>query len=306
MEALGIDLGGTRVKVGSVAEGQLVGELVVERTAEGRGVDAVLDQLGRIARERLSSRPASRVGLAIPGLVESNSGFLITSPNFPAWRDVPVARLFSERVDLPVHLINDASAATLGEARAGAAHGAQNVAGFTLGTGVGGGLILDGKLRLGGAGLAAEFGHLVVDPGGRLCGCGGRGCLEQSLGVDGLRAILRASDTSWAHRADEHDVIRDLFWAARDGEPWPLAVIEQAGRHLGYALASVCLVVDIDRVVLMGGLAKDHDLLVPSAMEGLRERIYAAMADRVSIVPGVLGDSAGVVGAAWWAHEAGS
>ena len=306
MEALAIDLGGTRVKLGSVQDGVLVDDLVVERTAKGRGVEAVLEQMSALALDRLSQRPASRLGLAIPGLVESHEGLLITSPNFPRWSKVPVARLVSERVGLPVHLINDASAATLAEARSGAGAGFANVAGFTLGTGVGGGLILDGQLRLGSSGMAAEFGHIVVDPGGQLCGCGGRGCLEQSLGVDGIRTFLRDSGTSWASRSDDPDVVRELFKAARDGDSWARKLIERAGRHLGYAIAAVCLVVDIERVVLMGGLSKDYDLLVPAAMSGLRERIYDEIADRVTIVPGVLGDSAGVVGAAWWAHEAGS
>ncbi len=306
MDALGIDLGGTRIKVGSVEQGSLVDELLVERTAKGRALEEVLDQMADLALSRLRQRPSKRVGLAIPGLVESGPGHVITSPNFPTWKSVPVARLLEERIQLPVHLINDASAATLAEARSGAGRGWSNMAGFTLGTGVGGGLILDGQLRLGRSGLAAEFGHLVVDPGGRACGCGGRGCLEQSLGVDGLRAILRESGTRWAEIADERDTVRALFQAARDQDPWASALIEQAGRALGYAIASVGLVVDIERVVLMGGLAKDHDLLTSCARVGLRERIYDEIADRISIVPGELGDAAGVVGAGWWAHEAGS
>ena len=154
--------------------------------------------------------------------------------------------------------------------------------------------------------MAAEFGHLVVEPGGRPCGCGGRGCLEQSLGVDGIRTVLRESGTPWASRAEDRDVVRELFQAARAGEVWPRQLIDRAGRDLGYAIAAVGLVVDIDRVVLMGGLAKDHDLLVPPAQDALRERIYDEIAARISIVPGALGDSAGVIGAAWWAHEAGS
>lgn len=306
VEALGIDLGGTRIKLGTVVDGALNGELIVESTVGGRGVEAVLDQLARLASDRLASRPTSRVGLAIPGLVDVESGRLLSSPNFPQWRDVQVAELLSERLQVPVYVVNDGSAATLGEARVGAAAGVDNVAGFTLGTGVGGGLILHGELHMGVAGMAAEFGHLVVTPGGRPCGCGGRGCLEQSLGVDAIRSVLRESETAWALRADERDIVQDLCASARSGEPWSRDLIERAGRDLGYAIASVALVVDVERVVLMGGVAKAHDLLIPSAQRGLRERIYDEIAERVSIVPGALGDAAGVVGAAWWAHEAGS
>jgi glucokinase len=306
MEALGIDLGGTRIKLGSVAHGAVVDELVVESTAASRGVEEILDQLVALAEVRLDARPASRVGLAIPGLVDVESGRLLTSPNFPQWKDVHVAALLSERLGIPVHIINDASAATLGEARSGAAAGIDNVAGFTLGTGVGGGLILNGDLHLGASGMAAEFGHLLVNPGGRPCGCGGRGCLEQSLGVDAIRSILRESATVWASRADEREIVRDLCASARAGDRWTRDLIERAGRDLGYAIASVALVVDIERVVLMGGVARAHDLLIPTAIKGLRERIYDEIAERISIVPGTLGDRAGVVGAAWWAHEAGS
>lgn len=306
MQALGIDLGGTRIKLGSVVDGCLVEELVVETTEPGRGVQEILDQVAGLAATRLGIRPGKRLGLAIPGLVDARSGRLLTSPNFPLWKDVPVARLLSDRLKIPVHLINDASAATLGESRSGAAVGVRNVAGFTLGTGVGGGLVLNGKLHLGPSGMAAEFGHLVVNPGGRLCGCGGRGCLEQSLGVDAIRAALRESDTHWSSRAEERDIVRDLSAAARADDRWARDLIERAGRDLGRAIAAVALVVELEQVILMGGVAKAHDLLIPEAQRGLRERFYEEVADRISITPGALGDAAGVVGAAWWCHEAGS
>jgi glucokinase len=306
MEALGIDLGGTRIKLGSVVGGALVDDLIVETTPASRGVAETLDQVAQLAARRLSARPAERVGLALPGLVEVRSGRLLTSPNFPLWSDVPVAKLLSERLNTPVHIINDASAATLGESRAGAAKGVDNVAGFTLGTGVGGGLVLNGNLHQGVSGMAAEFGHLVVNPGGRPCGCGGRGCLEQSLGVDAIRSVLRESGTEWSARADERDIVRDLSAAARAEDLWARDLIESAGRDLGYGIAAVALVADIERVVLMGGVANAHDLLIPSAQRGLRERFYDEIADRISITPGDLGDAAGVIGAAWWSHEAGS
>jgi glucokinase len=303
---LGIDLGGTRIKVGWAGPGGLEGELVIEPTAAERGPDEVLSQIVALAAPRLAAHETSAVGVAVPGLVDASTGHVIASPNFPSWRDVPIVEVLGERLGVPVAVLNDASAATWGEAQVGAGVGAADVAGFTLGTGVGGGLVLDGVLRTGASGMAAEFGHIVVDPGGRPCGCGGRGCLEQMLGADAIRARLMDGSETWAAGAALSDPIPALFDAARSGQAEALELVDRGGRALGYAIASVALVVDVQRIVLMGGLAAGHDLLIPAAYIGLRERLYDAMADRIHIVPGLLGPASGAVGAALWASRSGS
>jgi len=304
--ALGIVLGGTRIKVGWAGAGGLEGELVIEPTAAARGPSEVLQQLVALAAPRLAAHDGAALGVAVPGLVDVASGTVITSPNFPSWDSVPIAEILTARLGVPVAVLNDASAATWGEAQAGAGVGAADVAGFTLGTGVGGGLVLDGILRTGASGMAAEFGHIVVDPGGRPCGCGGRGCLEQMLGAEAIRARLLDGSEPWSHEAATGDPIPALFAAARQGQADALALVDRAGGALGYAIASVALVVDVQRIVLMGGLAAGHDLLIPAAGRGLRERLYDAMADKISIVPSLLGLAAGVVGAALRARGSGS
>jgi glucokinase len=303
----GVDLGGTNFMA---ALGDADGAMVAEEkqpTAAHEGPAAVL---GRIAGavERLAAaagRAPSAVGLGVPGLVDFASGETRFLPNLPTqWRGVPAAGILSARLGCPVHLLNDARAATLGESMFGHGRGARTMVLFTLGTGVGGGVVIDGSLRLGPLGAAGEIGHICVQPGGLLCGCGSRGCLETivsgpALTAEGVRIVL-SGNAPLLHEICGGDVARvspeTLGAAARAGDPGAMGVLDRAGGLLGLAAANVVLTLHPDLIVLGGGVASLDELLIEPMRRALGAHVRMFPVDGVRIARSQLGDRAGVFG----------
>jgi glucokinase len=300
VRALGIDLGGTSVKwvlleesperSADAAEPRVVARGETETQAE-HGPSHVLDRLAQLADAAAAhhGRPDS-VGLGLPGPLDLERGRVVFMANLPGWDDVPVVELLSSRVGIGGALVNDARAFTLGELELGAARGSSDVVGITIGTGVGGGIVVGGRLQLGLNGNVGEIGHQTLVPDGPLCGCGNRGCLEAYAAGP---AIARAAGMGTADR---------VVAAARAGDGDAVAVLERAGAFLGIGIANILVCVGPDTVVVGGGVATDAgDLLLEPARRELERRCRTVPLDRVRLVPAALGTTAGAIGAAVWA-----
>jgi glucokinase len=294
MKAVGIDLGGSAVKAGAVTEsGEVLARrsIAVDPTA---GASVLLDRIAELARELGAERT---IGLGSPGLLDRARGSVIEAPNLHFLEGVSLRNELARRLNLPpqaVILENDASVAALAEHWLGAGRGESDLLTVTLGTGVGGGLVLGGELYSGPGGMAGEIGHVVVDRRGPNCGCGSRGCLE-----------TLASASAARRRAIEKGVPREkpgdlelLAAAARRGPGAERDLLLEIGADLGRGLASAVTLLDIRLFVVGGGFGAALDVLEPGIRAGLAERTYGMRISDVRIVPAVLGADAGWIGAA--------
>ena len=287
MALLGIDLGGTTVKIGiSTDAGSPIGRTSIDTRAE-HGADDTITRIALAARELAGLSDAiTACGIGIPGELDRDGQRLVRANHFPGWTNVPIARRLSDELGVPAVLENDANCAAWGELRAGVGRGATSLACVTLGTGVGGGLVIQGELWTGANGAAGAFGHLSVDPNGPLCRCGQRGCVEQY-----------ASATAVATRYG-HGSARDAFAAAARGEADAVSVIDWACDGLAAGVANVIHAIQPDVVVLAGGMAAAGDLLLSRVRAGVARRVRAAWLGAVRIECSSLGDDAGWIGAA--------
>lgn len=317
---LGIDLGGTKILVGVVglASGKVHGR-VKKRTRAEQGPDEVLDRVIAAVEEALdgldreTAREVQSIGVAAAGQVDRGSGTLVAAPNLGGRIDMPLGTTLSNRLGLPVTLGNDVQAASLGELRFGAARGNARQLCVFIGTGIGGALIDNGELEPGPTGTAGELGHVVIDAGGRFCGCGGRGHLEaygsrtaiarvlaNEIGRGRPSKLTKLIEDENGDGADIAASIRSgmLARAAAEGDELVLEVLREAAWYLGLGLASAINFYNPLRIVLGGGLIEampDYvDLVAPVAKSN---SLPAPGAD-VEIVASALGDDAGIVGAA--------
>ncbi len=286
---LGLDLGGTNIKV-VVLDEALDWEIVHRETlpteAE-RGPEVVSRNLVAAGRDVLGRMPVASVGLGVPGLFDHALGTIELFPNLPGpWKGHPLRDEVSDGIGLPAVMINDARAFTLAEGLLGAGRGSHTVACITLGTGVGGGLLINGRLHLGGFGVAGELAHQVIVIDGPQCGCGNRGCVEALTRADVL-AELAGQGSAAA-----------VFAAASDGDVRAIDAIRTVADYLGVGLANVIAIVGPDRIVVGGGIASAGDLLLDEIRKSVRSRVTLVPADRVEITPAALGSYAGAVGAA--------
>jgi glucokinase len=313
--AVGIDFGGTTVKIGLVSASRRLKSVRVVPTglvrtpaAFANTVGAALEALVHEAGLRMSQ--VAGVGIGAPGPVNAASGVIHSMVNVPGWRDVPLAKLLARRIKRPCIVDNDANCFALAEWRAGAGRGSRHMIGLTLGTGVGGGLILDGALYRGAAGAAGEPGHIVIDPRGPRCGCGRKGCLEAWVGTAaivalGRHAVRRSKRLQSMVRARGGALApRMLGIAGRAGDPHARAAWKTIGARLGIGVTNLVNLLNPDRVVIGGGIANNWSLFAPSMMAAVRREAMPAAGRAVRIVRAEIGDYAGVVGAAVlvWEH----
>lgn len=278
---IGVDVGGSGVRAAAVDNVGITGKIVTVSLAD-RGVDAVVDALCAAVQKLPSGRP---VGVGMPGFVQQ--GVVLRSPNFPAWRDVRLAQRLRERLGVVVVVDNDANAAALGAAVERLPDGVLLV--LTLGTGVGGGVVLRGRPYRGGRRPGAELGHVYAG-GERPCGCGGLGCLETWCSTTGL--VQAAAEAGVAVSSGKEVVER-----ARAGETWARAAMQEAGRALGRGLCTLVNAFGPDEVLLLGGLAAAEDLLGPPALGWFRERAVAPLRD-TPVHFGARADADAILGAA--------
>ena len=310
---LGVDIGGTNLVVGSVAEdGSTVLAAASEPTHAESGATDVVDRLVALAERAIVATrreaPGAEilgVGVGAPGPLDTKRGIVLLTPNL-GWVNLPLRQIIHERLGLPAALDNDANCAVLGEWWVGAARGARHAIGITIGTGIGGGLILEGKLYHGASDVAGEIGHTTIDTEGRRCKCGNYGCLEAY--ASGPNIALRAIEEIEAGAVSRLPSLvggdlskitaQTVYQAARDGDDLALEVVNDTAKFLGVGIGNLLNVFNPEVVVVCGGvtLAGDH-LFVPLRREAARRAFKPAVA-ACRIVPGELIGTAGVYGAA--------
>jgi glucokinase len=310
---VGVDIGGTNVVVGTVPEdGSTVYGMRKERTLVSEGPDAIVAQIAKMvdrslddARSSLGTAPeVVGIGLGAPGPIDIGKGVVRLTPNL-GWRNYPLRERASEAVGLPAVLDNDANCAIFGEWWRGAAREAEIVIGLTIGTGIGGGIVLGGQIFHGASDIAGEIGHMTIDSTGRRCKCGNYGCLEAyasgtaiaERAVEGIEAGALSRLGAYVGGDLSAITAQIVYDAARDGDEYAQEVIRDTARFLGAGVANLINIFNPEIVVICGGVtAAGARLFHPLGSEVAR-RAFKAAVERCEIVPGKLTDTAGVFGA---------
>jgi glucokinase len=289
--SIGVDLGGTNLRIAAVtAEGKLL-EKVTLNTKVNLGRDHVIDEMcgsiGHLSEKYQSAGKFLGAGIGVPGIIDLQTGMLRKSANLPGWDDYPVHAEIERRLGAKVVLENDANVAALGEQWLGAARGVANVAVITLGTGIGGGIVLGGKIWHGMNGMAGEFGHVTIEPNGPACNCGNRGCAEKYSSASAIvrmarEAIARGEAPSLATAAswDAEFGAKSIYDLGMSGDPHAQRILNTFGRYLGILLAGIVNGLNLEMYVIGGGASSAWDSFAPSMFEELRSRslVYAATA----------------------------
>ncbi len=301
---IGIDVGGTNFRVGVVQGSRVVWEErfqadfagLCRKLSSKEALDAILSILCEAIAEARTAYPAvSAIGIGFPGFIDPQSRRISSSPNLPNLLDADIVSPLRSRCRLPVALENDASAAAYGEFSLTGKTGGDLIY-IGLGTGVGGGLVLNGKLHGGIHGVAMEIGHLIVEPDGRPCGCGNRGCLEQYASANGVSQSYAAQTGATCSALE----IAQLA-ARHDGAA--LRAFALAGEHLAGGLAHIAKVIDVEEVVIGGGLSASWSLLQPAFERRLQRDLIPALRGRLHVRVSQAQDQAGIIGAAMLAGE---
>ncbi|MEF3304326.1 ROK family glucokinase [Paenibacillus sp. GYB003] len=304
---IGVDLGGTNIKVGICDEQGRLLQTYEGPTGVEDGPEAVIDRIAQYVRQIVSDstyqwEQVAGVGAGIAGFLDLENGTVLFAPNL-RWENVAVKQELESRLGLPVAIDNDANVAALGEAWSGAGAGLKHIVAFTLGTGVGGGIIIDGRIYQGFRGMAGELGHIKVVPDLEAiqCGCGQLGCVETVSSATGIvrmakDAVQRGEATSLS--LNESITAKDVFDAAKDGDEVAVRIVKRAAYYLGKAMAAVAVVLNPQRFVIGGGVSKAGDILFGELRKVYAQNVPDAFTQGVDIVPAQLGNDAGIVGAA--------
>jgi glucokinase len=287
---LGLDLGGTNIKVAVIEKSGNAWKVIKEEdvpTEADKGPAHVVSRLADIAANKQKEfSNLSGVGVAVPGLFNAD-GTIELFPNLPgAWRGFQALEPIRKATNLPTAIINDARSFTLGEAIMGAALGKRTVACFVMGTGVGGGVVIDGKIHLGASGAAGEIAHQIIKFDGPICGCGAQGCAEP---LTNSAAIAKLAGTKTAEEAYKNAVA---------GDEKALAAFKEVAYWIAITLTNIMVVLAPDTIVIGGGVAQSGDILLKEIRTAMQERAYLYPASDINIVPATLGFYAGSIGAA--------
>ena len=314
--AIGIDLGGTFIKAGVVdSAGRIMAQTSLPTGVED-GAEAVIQRMGQAAEEARNAAGVAwgqvrALGIGSPGVLDLVRGVPLIVPNLRCIEGQNLPRGVAQALglrDVPVVLENDANAAAFGEQWAGAGRDVSTLVMFTLGTGIGGGIILDGHIWHGTQGFAGELGHVAIFADGRPCPCNNRGCLEVYASAPAMirrfrEAVAAGRPSSLAEPVGREDPIsgKDIYEAAVAGDVTAREAIEETGRFLGMAATNVIHILNPEMVVFAGGLTGAGDMLLNPIREEARARTFNAAFERVQIVFAELGNDAGLIGAAGWA-----
>jgi glucokinase len=312
---VGVDLGGTNIVVGAMsADGKHHYAMRSMPTGAENGAEAVADRivgliegvvLDTIAETNGHRSDFLGIGIGAPGPLDRERGLVIVAPNL-GWRNFPLRDRVSQRLGLPATLDNDANCATVGEWWQGAARGGRNVIGITIGTGIGGGIIVDGKLFHGVSDVAGEVGHTTIDLNGRHCKCGNYGCLEAYASGPAIatraREVLVREETASLLPSLVNGRLEDLtaetvYRAAMQGDALASEIVRDTARYLGVGIANLLNILNADVVVVAGGVTQAGDALFVPLQAEVRRRAFRPAVEATRIVPGMLPGTAGVVGA---------
>jgi glucokinase len=306
MAVLGIDIGGTKLAAGVVShEGKILTRAEVP-TLAAEGLEPVLARIialgrGLLGRPEAAQDRVRRIGIGCAGPVDIRAGMVFNPPNLPGWTEVALVKHIEDALSLPAVLENDANAAGLGEFYYGAGRGARSLVYLTVSTGIGGGIILDGKVWHGLKDAAGEVGHMTVVPDGPICGCGNRGCLEAMASGPSIARQARealAGDRPSGLREIRDFTAADVSRLARDGDAVAVEVWRGAVRYLGIGVAAVITILAPERVVIGGGVTRAGEFLFEPLREEVRRRVKLVPIESVPIMPAALGADVGILGAA--------
>ena len=322
---IGVDLGGTNLRIAAIStDGQLLEKITLGvKVALGRDhvIGEMCDAIRRLTDQYRGSGRFVGAGIGVPGIIDMETGMMRKSANLPGWSDYPVRDVIEQKLGARVFLENDANAAGLGEKWMGAGRDVDNMAMVTLGTGIGGAIILNGKLFYGMNGMAGEFGHITVEPDGYPCGCGNHGCAERYASATGVVRMAREAIESGkapalakAASADAEFSAKSIYNLAIQGNADAQAIYVRFGRVLGMMMADIVNVLNLDMFVIGGGVVSAWDAFAPTMFAEMRERslVYAATdpeqkataevkpwtRKKTIITQALLGSDAGLYGAA--------
>lgn len=306
---IGIDIGGTNVKIAIVDS---KGKLAFTETASTRaemGYEFTIKNIINLIKDSLTKSEVSieqvgGIGVGCPGQIDSNNGIVRALPNIPGWVNVPLAKILMDEFDLPAKIDNDVRVATLGEYKFGAGRGYENIVCITVGTGIGSGLILGGRLHRGASLAAGELGHIIVqEHHGEICGCGNTGCVEAvasgpSIVKQAELYLMTGKSTKFKELAAGSPITPEIVAeAALQGDGVAIKIFERTGYWIGIALSSVVNLLNPEVIIVGGGVAQAGDLLLDPIRETISKRAMKISAEAVHVIPAQLGNSAGVVGA---------
>src|ERR1041384_3846287 len=305
------DLGGTHLRGATVDRKGKIRFRFKQNTPQKPDASAIVDAIVAAVRECEKQRDGcneiSAVSLVVPGTVKVEEGAVVIAPNLPCLDGFRLAAALTEQLHLPAFLENDANAAAVGEMWQGAAVGCKTIICLTLGTGVGGGIILDGKLWRGVDGSAAEIGHMCVDPfGGVACTCGSRGCLEVFASATAIVRMTREASPRYPDsvlQGREDRTAEMIFEAGQEGDELALEIFRRMGVYLGIGLANLINILNPEMIVIGGGVVNGWDLFEKHMHHEVVERAFPLLADLVKILPAKCGDDAGLLGAAKLAFD---
>jgi len=302
------DLGGTHLRAATVSDDGRIQFRHKQETPRAENADEIVSALIQAARECERQETAARqriraISVVVPGTVNVEEGTIVKAPNLPALDSFPLAATLTARLGLPAILENDANAAAVGELWQGAARGRSTIVCLTLGTGVGGDIILEGKLWRGAHGSAAEIGHMCVDPfGGVACPCGSRGCLEVYASAPAIVRMTREASPRHAdsvlHPTSDQLTAEKVYRAGSAGDQLALEVFRRMGGYLGIGLVNLINILNPEMIVIGGGVANGWELFEREMRHQVVERAFPLLAAQVKIVPAKCGDDAGLLGAA--------
>jgi len=306
---IGVDIGGTKMAAARVSSGGSLAGDIHAVASSGQSEEGLVDALlGLLNAEIRRNGPPQAVGLGCAGTVHRKSGVVVVSPNLPL-RGTSLVSLVEDALDLPTFLDNDANVAALAEARVGAGIGAQHMLMVTLGTGVGGGLVLDGEVYRGASGAAGEVGHMVVKAGGEECRCGSKGCLEAYASGTALERIagnlVREGEDGPMAALLQRGELDGLSVGrlAKEGDPGALRAVREVGWWLGVGLAGMANLLEPEIIVIGGGLVELGDILLDPAREVVQEEALSPVREGVDVRCARLGADAGILGAGLMAWE---
>lgn len=313
---IGCDLGGTnlRAAIVDVESGEVLRQLSIPTLAR-EGHEAVMKRMAELILKVIQTAgmqvdEIGGVGIGVPGVLDLEKGETLFLPNLPGtWPHVPLRDTIATLTGFRTALLNDVRAITNGEWRFGAGRGVDTVAVFAVGTGIGGGLVINGQLHLGIGGTGGELGHTMIDYNGPRCGCGNDGCLEAyasgpAIAAMGMKAVSQGLTTKIAELCvyDLNRITPELIAkAAQGGDEIAMDIYEKAGFYIGIAAANICASIGPRRIIIGGGVAQAGDLLLKPIRRTIRERVHIMPVEQVEVVCSQLGDNAGVIGVACWA-----
>jgi glucokinase len=292
-----IDLGGTNLRYGIInRRGELKNFSILTLSNDDKSEQSIIKILWEIIRA--GKADVDSIGIAIPGFIYFDKDVVVSSPNFPDWRNFRIRKILMEKVQLPVLVENDANAFAIGEAWKGAGKEFKNFVGITLGTGVGGGIILNRKIWHGSRGSAGEIGHITVEPEGVKCNCGARGCLEMFASA---QAVIREAKRAFknmikGYKKDE--ISKKIFEMAKAGDEDAKRIFEDVGYYIGIAIADIANLLNIEGVVIGGGLSNAWEFIYPAIKREASYRINPVSRTGLKILRAKLGDYAGLYGMA--------